>query len=204
MIRRALGLLIACQRPWPLRECLDHTRPRRLWPGPYQWDRCCTCRACGTYWQEPRILLPSAPTLREQGVLVKPIRGPKGGAPEVINTVLRTGLEHLETRPTTQTRYRLTPVHLGPRFSSDRCCRAPGAPRTLSPTCISPPWPWSMISRCAAATRTLRAFQLSAGRIPSRTCRQPGRTSPDAPPERSHCIINSGTRRSSGCSLPGG
>ena len=35
---------------------------------------------------------------------------------EVINTVLRTGLEHLETRPPMQTRYRLTPVHLGPRF----------------------------------------------------------------------------------------
>jgi hypothetical protein len=35
---------------------------------------------------------------------------------EVVNTVLRTGLEHLETRPPAQVPYRLTPVRLGPRL----------------------------------------------------------------------------------------
>ncbi len=35
---------------------------------------------------------------------------------EVIHTVLRTGLVHLETRPPTQAPYRLTPVCLGPHL----------------------------------------------------------------------------------------
>jgi hypothetical protein len=35
---------------------------------------------------------------------------------EVVNTVLRTGLDHLETPPPARVPYRLTPIRLGPRL----------------------------------------------------------------------------------------